>query len=1251
MLWHDAWTSSCARLRVEGSKNMNRVINHGFRRRLGQSLILAALVIAFLISEVNAAAPVTVTAADKENVGRLVFNWEAAPEFTAELEEGYLYIRFTKPFDTDLSAASSALAQYVGQGELLEGKQSVRFPLKGELRVASRQDGNAVIVELKKATVTAANKTASGTVPVRLRSGDHADFSRLVFDWPTATTGYSSRTSDDKLIITFDALAKMDVRAFNNDPLNFAKSISLSNVNGKTEVSVQLTPGSIASNFRNEKSIVFDIKKGEVTAKSAPEKAAPAPAKVKTAKISEPVKKEQSAKVAKATPETSNPAQEDKPALNRPVIELPVVNLEPRKVKADPVPAKKPVKKPLEKVEIRPDTAQELPAPTPIEDSDVVKIKTLVSDDALNNVSPASGKGSSSAIVAISPTIMLDPVAEEEEEVAKVEAPKAEPLVVKDAGEEPVAKVEAKRVISEPLSAPEGPSLKVKIANLKDGFRLIFPWDKPAAMAMFESGGAHWVVFDQISKADFESLSGPYKFLVSSARQIDHDSATLLRFNFREGYAPKVHKVNEEWYVDFQLDAVPVIPHPLGVQTQGISASEFRAFIPAVNNGKETRFTDPASNEELVAMPLLGSGWGIEEERIFNGITVLSTVQGIAFKSTAADIRIGHEQNGLAVTAVSNEFAAPRVPKEIPKKPGEEIYPTPAIGEAQLVRLDEWRQVNPLLFTIRKQELQNAAATAEKKDKRAAKMKLAKFYVAHNHHAEALGVLAELIRSYPKIEKDREYRLLAGLAELGMHRYDVAARNLYHDDFEGDVEVAPWRGVVSAGRGDWERAAQELNYSAPAFDVYEPKWRDHFRLLQARAALENVDVNQAKKVLDLVKSPEEKGQKAEKAYLEGVLALQLSDFPTAAAKFTEAVKLDYRPVSEKARFNKVNVDLVAKLITPEQAITEIEKLDFAWRGDELEVEVQKRLGDLYVATGQIGNGLETYKRIVRHFPKSPYSRDLGRKMNNLFAELFLDGAADELPPIKALAIYYQYRELTPVGDRGDKMIQILADRLTRVDLLEQAAQLLEHQVNFRLKGLAKATAGTKLAIVHLWNDKPEEALRVLYDTRWRQLSPEEKKERIHIEARAQAGLQHYKEALQLIASDSSIEADELRAEIHWKSRKWALAIPAIEKLIGKGGDSTDEAAARLDRQRVMQIAVAHNLSNDKNGIRNLRQKYAELMDGTPDQAAFDLITEQNDPSETKFRERATVIAKVGQLESFMAGYREKLQNGDFWATY
>jgi|TARA_R110001606_G_scaffold73705_2_gene170000 hypothetical protein len=1220
------------------------------RKSVRQFFLLCVLVVSFLGGEALAAAPVTVTAVDKDGIGRLVFNWESAPEFSAEVEDGYLYIRFTAPFDTDLTAASNALENYVGSGEILEGQQSVRFPLKGDITFASQKKGTAVILEMRKTAALQSGTSSGDAVAVRLRAGDHADFSRIVFDWPSANVGYSSRTAGDKLMITFDGLAKINLGVLNNDPLAFAKAATLTTSNGKTQVTVDLPINSSANSFRNEKSIVFDIRKGKEIAASAPKEPEPAP--VKTAEV-KPAKPAAAPKVEK---EIAKPVEKKPEILSEEVVEektttsANAMTLNKPKAQPQPVIERAPEKEvavvtPLPEPAPIDTRTTEIAAPQPVKNTGVVMASAQIDAQPKTFTSLASG----SAIAPIGPTVVLDPPAEEKPVVS--EPPKEEAAVRPEMTSEPKA-IEVAPVVVKPAEAPLKSKLEIEIANLKDGFRLIFPWKTPAAMAMFESGGAHWVVFDQPIEVDFRNLSGPYKFLVTSARQMEEDTATLLRFNFREGYEPIVNKANDEWQVDFQLDTQSSVKHPLSIQTQGISASEFRAFIPAVDNGREIRFTDPTSGDDLVAMPLNAAGWGIPSARVFNSITILPSLQGIALKSTAADIRIGQEQNGLAITAISNEFAAAKnEPREVSKKPGEEIYPTPEIEMAQFVKLAEWRQVNPLLFNIRKQELQKAAAIAPKKEKRDANMSLAKYFIGHKYYAEALGVLAELNRHYPKIEKDREYRLLNGLAELGMHRYDAAAINLYHDDFEGDVEVAPWRGAVSVGLGNWERAAQELNYSAPAFDVFEKEWADHFRLLRARVALENVDVNLGKQVLEQVKAPKLKAQKAEKAYLEGVLAFQISDFPTASAKFADAIKAGYRPITEKARFDKINVELVAKLINPEQAIGELEKLDFAWRGDELEVDVQKRLGDLYVATGQIGNGLETYKRIVRHFPDSPYSRDLGRKMNELFTDLFLDGGADELPPIKALAIYYQYRELTPVGDRGDQMIQILADRLTRVDLLEQAAQLLEHQVNFRLKGLEKANAGTKLAVVHLWNNKPEEALRVLYDTRWRQLSPEAKKERLHIEARAQAGLQHYKEALAIIASDRSLEADELRAEIYWKSKNWAAAIPAIEKLIGNGGSTTQTDFERLDRQRIMQLAVARNLSDDKAGIQRMRAKYRDRMVETPDQAAFDLITEQNDPSETDFRQRATVIAQVGQLESFMTGYREKLENGQFWATY
>ncbi|MCR9212455.1 MAG: hypothetical protein NXI13_01955 [Proteobacteria bacterium] len=1163
--------------------------------------LMALLLATFWVSDVAAKTNVKVKAIDQGSVGRFVLDWGRNQPFSAELEDGYLYVRFTKPFTADLAVVSNVLSRYVGKGEFLEGEQSVRFPLKGNIQLAANTNGTEIQLDLKKPL-----KAPSGGA-VKIRSGEHADFSRVVFDWPKKAVAYSSRQDGDKLFITFQAEGEINTAVINGKPPKFVRSVSTKSVNGKTEVIILLESGTGMTSFTNEKSVVFDMRKQAVSKQSA-EKKQPVAEKPQVAAV-KPVKvTEKPLPVQPEVRTASVPEKKDEKTLTvKPVEEKIAIET---------------TKAPAIKQEATPVAPQ----------------KDAVTVDELARISPSSG----SAIAAIGPTIILDPE-DEPVSVAPVTTPVEAPKPVKVKKAEPVKQ----EVIASPSE-----KLKVEIANLKDGFRLIFPWEDAAAMAMFDHNGVYWVVFDRAVKADFSNLAGPYKFLVSHSSQLPTENGTVLRFNFRKGYTPAVSKVNDDWHVDFQLSAKAELANPIDVQTQPASLSGTRVFIPAINNGKDIRFHDASSGFEITAVPLNEAGWGLNKTQNFEKLVVLETVQGVALFATDAEIDIAAEQNGVSVTAVSEQSI---IRTEKAKKPERKIArpagSTPLFNKAEFVKLEEWRQVRPYQFTERKQELQKQAAAAGPKEKLNSLLTLARFYVGHGFFADSKGVLHEIRSRFAKMEKDREFRLLRGLSDLGLHHLKAAEHHLYHPDFDGDVEVAPWRGVVAAALKDWERAARDLAYGAGAFGVFDKETQNRFNLLRARAALEDFDTELAQETLALVKDPASAFQKSEKALLEGLVSLQLSDLPAASKKFSEAIALGYRPVVEETRFVKVNSELEEKKISPKEAISALEKLDFAWRGDELEVNIQKRLGDLYVATGRISDGLDTYKRIVRNFPESPYSKDLGRKMNDIFAQLFLEGAADKLPPIKALAIYYQYRELTPVGKKGDKMIRILADRLARVDLLEQSAQLLEHQINFRLKGLDRANAGTKLAVVHLWNGKPQESLRVLYETRWRKLSPEVKRERIYIEARAQTGLENFEQALALIENDRTSEANSLRAEIYWKAKDWPNAIPALEKLIGNNGSDKTPDLDKLDRQRIMQLAVARSLMNDKRGIRQMRQDYRAKMEGTSDLTAFDLITEQNDPSAAEFRERATIIAQVGQLESFMAGYREKLENGEFWATY
>src|SRR5918912_2177414 len=101
----------------------------------------------------------------------------------------------------------------------------------------------------------------------------------------------------------------------------------------------------------------------------------------------------------------------------------------------------------------------------------------------------------------------------------------------------------------------------------------------------------------------------------------------------------------------------------------------------------------------------------------------------------------------------------------------------------------------------------------------------------------------------------------------------------------------------------------------------------------------------------------------------------------------------------------------------------------------------------------------------------------------LFTELYLGAKGDDLKPVDALAMFYEFRELTPIGRRGDELIRRLADRLASVDLLDQAAELLQYQVDHRLEGAARAQVAARLAIIYLANRKPDMAITALRASR------------------------------------------------------------------------------------------------------------------------------------------------------------------------
>jgi hypothetical protein len=200
--------------------------------------------------------------------------------------------------------------------------------------------------------------------------------------------------------------------------------------------------------------------------------------------------------------------------------------------------------------------------------------------------------------------------------------------------------------------------------------------------------------------------------------------------------------------------------------------------------------------------------------------------------------------------------------------------------------------------------------------------------------------------------------------------------------------------------------------------------------------------------------------------------------------------------------------------------------------------------------------------------------------------------------------------------------------------------LLQHQVDHRLQGGARAQVATRLAVIYLMNHKPERALTTLRATRTSELSNELRDQRLLLEARALSDTGRHDLALELIANIDSHESTRLRSDILCAARRWRAAAEQIEILYGL---RWREFAPLNDTERfdVLRAAVGYSLGDDPIGLARFREKYAAKMADTPDRRAFDIVTAPVGNSGAEFVDVAKRVAGVDSLDAFLRDMRKR----------
>ena len=798
----------------------------------------------------------------------------------------------------------------------------------------------------------------------------------------------------------------------------------------------------------------------------------------------------------------------------------------------------------------------------------------------------------------------------------------------------PAAAAPARPSAAATKAVPETPAIApAPSASLaRDGAVLKFPGAHGRAAAVFSRGDTLWIVLDGHPAIDAATLLTPLTGMLVKADATESSGAAILRLVFRTPHLPSVSDSETALMVTVSTgNATP--PSPIAFARQG-AESQMALTASLTGASRVLTLDDTEAGDRILVVPAL-PGKGTLTPKRFVELMILPSASGIAAIPYADDVQ----------GAVREETVRFFRPQGLALSPGSGAAAQPTVqvtdnGEdPSFLDFAQWnRPGSNVLDTIK--SLRAAVARLPESESTRARVQLARYLLANELAPEALGEIRLIQSDDERLESDKALQVMKGAAQYMMGRHGDARLTLSMASLGADPHAALWRGMAAAKLGEFGDARRDLLTSESVLRRYPLVWQTRARLARAETGIAQGDIASAHDALDQLAPALGPRETAEAELLRAQLLGAQGKANEAAASLRELERSDFPPVAAEATFSRVETELGTKKLPAADAIETLEKLRYRWRGDDLELKTLRKLGALYFAEERWREGLDVLRVAAVNFPGAELAREAQSDMRNAFSNLFLSGKTEAMPPVQALALFYDFIELTPIGRDGDEMIRRLTERLVMIDLLAPAAQLLDHQVYKRLDGVAKSVVATQLATIYLLDSKPKEALQTINDTRLTRLPDDINQRRRLLEARALAGLKQYDGALALLADDASQDAKRLRADIYWESGNYAVAGARSEEMVADRANAGGPLSAE-DRAQVMRAAVAYSLAGDNAALQRLRTRFEPRMKDSPDASAFSVVTGRIDQQGVAFQDLAKTIAAVDTLQAFMADMKKQ----------
>lgn len=812
---------------------------------------------------------------------------------------------------------------------------------------------------------------------------------------------------------------------------------------------------------------------------------------------------------------------------------------------------------------------------------------------------------------------------------AVVEAPKE---VVKEAAPEPV-KESVKAAPAEAPAAPRPAGASVDARRDSDGLRVTFPLQVSTPAAAFRRGDTVWLVFDTPKPIDVEAIRTKGGAMIGevSRMPLDKGQAVRIRLTRPLVYSLTSEEVGKEtnWLLTL-ADKIQATPLPLMMSRNITDPALANIAIPFANPGLLHKLTDPDAGDMLYVVTGQRPVRGFIKRQDLVDLSLLESAHGIAIRpnSDEVGVEVGSDKvilgkkGGLTLSPV--DISAERAPTAV----------------RPIFSPEGWRKGQSEDFWTRQSDLITAISAVDPAQRSLPRLDLAQFYMSRAMYHEAKSV-TDLMLSDPLNKEESGALIMHAIASILIGRPAQGLKDLANPVIGNSHDSQLWKALAYARQGKWADAREKFKNVEFAIASLPLDIQRIVTMDAMRASLEVKDYAGASKrrsELEIVGVSPEAAPGF--AVLRGRLAEALGHDKDALDDYKFAVASNDRPAAAEAKQLEVALRQKRDEISKEDALRDLETLSMTWRGDSIEVKTLQMLSQIYAENGRYRDALTAARTATKLQPNAEASRQAQDLASDLFTQIFLGPKGDDLPVVEALGMFYEFRELTPIGRRGDELIRRLADRLASIDLLDQAAELLQYQVDHRLEGAARAQVAARLSMIYLANRRPDKAITALRASRISDLSGELRQQRLLLEARAQSDVGRHDLALDIVSNVSGREVLRLRSDIFWAGRRWRESAEQIELYyVDRFRDFKPLNA--VEKSDIIRAAVGYALADDSIGLSRFREKYAPLMSESADRVAFDIASKPAAASSAEFAEIAKLAASVDTLDGFLREMKQR----------